>query len=230
MNPKVLTVQGRLNFPKFTAQEAYESSLTGNYKKDSPAESKPSYNLLLTQDELDKVRKHLIEVFIPYCVEQGKKTPKDPRKTPDGLSMRDAKLFIDGFNEDDPKDQLYHTPLKRVPDKTLEKAPESVAMMRVVGPTGGQIKLVTVVTDPAELVAPTDQDIQFPQLRSVTDTNLQIYPGVYGGSTLEFYVYDSSGKPGINAAGPTFVRKLDMDSLAGGGGPAIDESVFLEGL
>ena len=52
IDPRKVTIYGRLSYPTFTAQEAFELSQRGNYPVASPAAEKPGFMLAVEADQL----------------------------------------------------------------------------------------------------------------------------------------------------------------------------------
>ena len=75
-SPKNVTVYGRLSFPTFDYQQAVARNAKSQYVKADAADVTPDFNLLLEQAQLDKLKKHVLEEFLPYCVEQSTKGEK----------------------------------------------------------------------------------------------------------------------------------------------------------
>jgi len=218
-NEKTVTVFGRLSFPSFSAKEAYESSLRGQYPAADEASAAPNFMLVLDQVQWDKARDFALETFLPYCVQQDSKGEKK-----DALSVKEAKALAEGLEDLD--NQVYNTPFKPVSDKTLALAPEAVAVVKCIGPKGGVIEQKAYVAHEDELVLPDAGDIKFPSLYPLAKTNHEMYPGSYCGATLNFYAYHNGKHPGFSAGVSTIVFRADAERF--GGGVTVDESAFLD--
>lgn len=220
-DPKVVTVRGRLSFPSFTAQEAYDLSQRGSYPSKSPGETAPHFQLLLDDVQFQKMLDHCEKVFLPYCIEQNKAGEKK-----DSLDAKEVARLIEGLNGD-LDDQLYNTPLKAVHEKTAALAPEAVATMKVIGNKGVDISLKAVVQSESELAVPDPDQLKFPCIRPINETVHEFYPGCEVAVTLNLYAYHNGKNPGFSAGASTAVFRADNDRF--GGGVAVDEdAIFLD--
>ena len=216
---KTVTVFGRLSFPSFTAKEAYENSLRGQYPAADEGSAAPNFMLVLADDQWQKVKAFALETFLPYCADQEQKGEKK-----DALSVKEVKALADGL--EDLENQTYNTPFKPVSDKTLALAPEAVAVVKCIGPKGGVIEQKAYVGAEDELVLPDAGDIKFPALYPISKTNHELYPGSYCGATLNLYAYHNGKHPGFSAGVSTIVFRADAERF--GGGVTVDESAFLD--
>jgi hypothetical protein len=216
-DPKKVTVYGRLSFPAFTAQEAFDRSQGGQYPAKSVDEAKPNFQLLLEQGQLDKFMAHVENVFFPYCIQQEQAGEKR-----DKLSAAEVKKLTDGL-KGDLADQMFNTPLKEVHEKTAPMAPEAKAALKVIGNAGVNMELKAIVNSEDEL-AVMDPDLIFPpaKILPIDKTVHSMYPGCYVAVTLNLYAYHNDPKrPGFGAGGSVAVFKADGDRF--GGGVAVDE-------
>lgn len=223
-NPKVITTYGRLSFPTWDAQTAYERSQGSQYPAKDVATAKPELNLLVEQAQLDKLRDHAINVFLPYCIEQDKNDEKKDR-----LEAGEVKQLIDQFSKPDfgGKKPIFNTPFKMISEKSLELAPECVASVKVVGPTGGAFEQKAVVNSEQELVVPDPDILTYPVLKPIGQTVHELYAGCYTAITLNLYAYHNGNLPGFSAGGSVAVFKADGDRF--GGGIAVDEdAIFMD--
>lgn len=219
-NPKQVTVYGRLSFPTWTAAEAYALSQRGSYPVADIASASPSFQLLLTEVQRDKLVKHITEQFLPYCVEQEKAGQKK-----DALSAAEVKKLVEGL--EDLENQVFNTPLKPVSEKSAELAPEAVATLKVIGPKGVDMSLNAIVRDESELAVPDPDVLTFPVIKPIAETKHQMYPGAYVAVTLNLYSYHNGKHPGFSAGASTAVFKQDGERF--GGSIAIDEDeIFLD--
>lgn len=220
-NPKSITIYGRLSFPTWTAQEAYDLSQKGTYPAKDIASAQPSFQLVLNDTQWQKFLKHATEVFLPYVVDQHKKGEKR-----DALDPREVQMLLDGITG--PLDQqVYNTPAKPVSDKTLELAPDAVAVVKCIGPKGGNIELKAIVTDESELAVPDPDILQFPVIQPISRTKHQMYAGAYVAATLSCYAYHNGKLPGFSAGVTTAVFKADAPKF--GGSVDIDtDEIFLD--
>lgn len=218
-SPKLITIYGRLSFPSWTAQETYEKSLKGKFPDKDVASAKPNFNLLLEQAQLDKLVKHCVEVFLPYCEAQGKDDSKD------GLTSKEVKDLIAQIEND--FDGPYNTPFSQVNEKTLALVPEAVASVKCIGNKGTDIELKAIVNNEQELVVPDPDLLTFPVIRPIAQTVHDMYPGAYVAATLNLYSYHNGKLPGFSAGAGTAVFKMDGDRI--GGGVSVDEDeIFMD--
>lgn len=219
--PKTVTVYGRLSYPTLTAQEAYERSLKGSYPAKDVASAAPDFQLLLSQGQFEKLQKHCVEVFLPYCQQQ-----HDNGEKRDALEAKEVKQLIEGITGD-LTDQVYNSPFKLVPDKTADLAPDAVAAVKVIGPKGGDFEVKAIVNDESELAVPDPDILQFPVIKPISATTHQLYPGCLVAATLSLYAYRNGKLPGFSAGGNVAVFKADADRF--GGGTDIDtDEIFLD--
>lgn len=221
INPKTVTIWGRLSFPVWTAQEAFERNQKGSYPTKDVASTSPDFTLLVTSPQWEKFLKHATEVFLPYCVAQHAAGEKR-----DALDAKEAQLLIDGLTGD-LSSQVYNTPAKAVSEKSAELAPEAVAGIKVIGPKGGDFELKAIVNSESELAVPDPDLLTFPVILPVNRTVHQFYPGCNVAATLSLYAYKNGKLPGFSAGGNVAVFKSDNDRF--GGGTAVDlDEIFLD--
>lgn len=221
---KQVTVYGRLSFPTWTAQAAYDRSLKGQYPAKDVASAKPDFQLLLEQGQLDKIRNHVLTQFFPYCIEQEKNGEKR-----DVLSEAEVKAITAQITADDlgGDSAVYNTPFKAVHEKSAELAPECVATLKVIGNAGVDIEQKAVVTAESELLVPEPDLLSFPVLRPIGQTVHQMYAGCYVAVTVNLYAYHNGKLPGFSAGGSVAVFKADGERF--GGGVSVDEDeIFLD--
>lgn len=220
-NPKSVTFYGRLSYPTFTAQEAYERSLKGSYPAKDVSSAAPDFLLLVTQAQFEKVQKHCVESFLPYCQEQYEKGEKR-----DALEPAEVKKLIESI-QGDLADQVYNSPFKPVSDKTADLAPDAVAAIKVIGPKGGDFELKAIVNDETELAVPDPDILQFPVIKPLSATVHQMYPGCVVAVTVNLYAYRNGKLPGFSAGGNVAVFRADADRFGGGVDVDVDE-IFLD--
>lgn len=219
-NEKTVTVWGRLSFPAFTAQEAYDSSQRGSYPAKDVASASPNFMLVLNDVQWEKFRKHCVEVFLPYCEEQHKKGEKR-----DAMSPADVKKLIEAI--EDPASASVNTPAKVVGDKTLALAPEAVMAVKCIGGKGTDIALKAIVNDESELAVPDPDILTFPVIKPIGATVHEMYAGANVAATLNLYAYFNGKHPGFSAGVNTAVFRADNDRF--GGSVGIDESeIFMD--
>ncbi len=220
-DPKVVTIYGRLSFPQFTAQEAYDKSQGSNFPAKSVSEAKPNFTLLLEPAQLAKLKSHIEDNFLPYCIEQSSKGEKR-----DVLSDKEVKALTDQLNEDD-YDGAFNIPLKALSEKSQDLAPECVASVKVIGNAGVDLDLKAIVRDESELLVADADIISYPTIKPLGMTQHSMYPGCYVGVTLNLYAYHNGKNPGFSAGGSVAVFRADADRF--GGGVGVDENeMFLD--
>jgi hypothetical protein len=220
-SPKNVTLWGRLSFPTWTAEEAYNRNLKGSYPSKDVASASPDFQLLLNDAQWQKFLKHATEVFLPYCAEQHTKG-----ENKDALEPREVQLLIDGITGD-LSAQIYNTPVKPVSDKSADLAPEAVATLKCIGPKGGVIEQKAIVNSEDELAVPDPDLLQFPVILPVNKTVHELYAGSNVAVTLNLYSYRNGKLPGFSAGVNAAVFKSDNDRF--GGGVTIDEDeIFLD--
>ena len=144
-NPKNVTIKGRLSFPRFTHKEAVAANDRSKFKKPDPNEVAPEFNLLLEQDQLDKLKDHILNVFLPYVEQQV--ANKEKRDTLNPKLIQKIKDKIDAEDWDGSP----FLPMKPVSEKNAEAAPESVASVKITGSKGGDITLKARVENESQL-------------------------------------------------------------------------------
>ena len=217
---KTVTVWGRLSFPAFTAQEAYDFSQRGSYPAKDVASAAPSFLLVLNDTQWEKFRKHCVEVFLPYCEEQHKKGEKK-----DAMSPADVKKLIEAI--EDVENASVNTPAKVVGDKTLELAPEGVMAVKCIGGKGTDIQLKAIVNSEAELAVPDPDILSFPVIKPIGASVHEMYAGANVAATLNLYAYFNGKHPGFSAGVSTAVFRSDNDRFGGSVGVDEDE-IFLD--
>lgn len=220
-SPKTITIQGRLSFPTFSAQAAYERSQKGSYPAKSVAEAKPDFQLLIEQAQLDKLRKHIIDEFFPHCLEQSKNGSKKDELTATEIKDLTKQIKSDDF------DGVYNTPFKPLSDDSAALAPETVATVKVIGNAGIDIEQKAVVRDETELLDADPDILSYPVIKPAGLTTHQLYPGAIVAVTVNLYAYHNGKLPGFSAGGSVAVFKADADRF--GGGVTVDEdAIFMD--
>ena len=217
---KTGTYTGRLSFPTLTAKQAYELSLKGSYPAASADVASPSFSLLLNQVQYEKFCAQAQE-FLAQCEENEKAGAKK-----DALTSKEVADLLKDVTGD-LTDQRFNTPLKGVSDKTLELAPDTVAVLKVIGPKGGDIKVKAIVRAEAEVAPTSDVIFVKPVILDIEETTHELYPGCVAKVTINLYSYRNGKNPGFSAGGSIVVFSADDDRF--GGGAAIDEDeMFLD--
>lgn len=226
-NPQEVIVRGRLSYPSFTMADAIalnERSKIQQYKK-KPEDVRPSFSLIVEQAALDKLTKHIDEVFLPYAEALHKADPKARGGLSPAQVTKLRKIIGEGDWEVDPLPGL----IKHVPEKTAELAPEGVAVVKANGFKGRDMILKALVRDEDEL-ANQHEDIIIPSrgvILSVEDTKHELYPGSVVSTQLNLYAYESMGAPGISASTSTVIYVGDAPRF-GGGGDIDEDSFFMD--
>lgn len=215
-----VTLSGRLSFPKFTAQQAFDSSQGSQYPAASVDEAKPSFDILLDQTNLDKL-KAAIEEHVAFAEQRAKDGEKKNK-----LEASDADDIRKGLASNTWKSKLYQLPIKEIHEKTAPLAPESVAAVTVRGQAGTNLELRAIVQSEDEV---TDPNYVFtkPAILPLKDTVHDLYAGCNIKVTVNFYAYYTQGTPGVTAGASIVVFHRDNDRF--GGGVALDEDeMFLD--
>lgn len=221
-SPKNVTVYGRLSFPTFDYQQAVAKNAKSQYAKADAADVTPDFNLLVEQAQLDKLKKHVLEEFLPYCVEQHTKGEKR-----DAIDQKQADKIAKIIETDDWENQPPYICIKAVPEKTRELAPEALASVKVLGNKGTDMVQQAIVQDESELAVPDPDRVNYPAIMPIGQTVHSLYGGCYAAATLNLYAYVSGKQPGFSAAASVCVFKADGDRF--GGGVSVDEDeMFLD--
>lgn len=234
-NAQTVTIYGRLSYPTFTTEQAYELAQKGQFPTKSPADSTPSFQLLVEKPQLEKLISHARDVFLPWAVERGNAGEKK-----NSLSQADVKKLL--AQVDDVSQwgdaAIYNTPFKPVSDNTVEHAPEAVASISVRGSKGQDIELRAIVNSVDEQATkldiatgeegPVEPDIlTYPLVMDLAKTKHSIYAGAHVAATLNLYCYYNGKLPGFSASAGVAVFKADGERI--GGGVAVDENeIFLD--
>ena len=215
-----VTASGRLSFPQVTAQLAYQQSQSGQYPAADVASASPNFMMLLNDKQAKKVKDALVNVYIPFCVDQHKRGEKRS-----ALSPAHAKMILDSV--EDPENAVCNTPFKKVSDKTLELAPDTAAAIKCIGNKGVDLSLMSIIHQESELLIPDPDILTWPALVDLNRTKHQLYAGCNVRSTLGFYVYVAGKTPGVSAGVTTLVFNGDNSKF--GGGVDVDMSdIFMD--
>lgn len=207
-NENQVTVGGRLSFPQLTAQLAYTQSQSGTYPAADVASASPNFTLLLNDTQTEKIKKALVEVFLPFCVEQHKKGEKR-----NALAPAQVKMILDSI--EDPENAVVNTPFKKVTDKTLALAPDTVSAIKCIGNKGVDLTLKAIVHAEKELTVPDPDILTWPALVDLDRTRHQLYAGCNAGATIGFYTYVAGKSPGVSAGVNTLVFRGDNTKFGG---------------
>ena len=223
-NPKNVTIKGRLSFPRFSHREAVAANERSKFKKADPSEVAPEFNLLIEQDQLDKLKDHILNVFLPYVEQQA--ANKEKR---DVLSPKLIQKIKDKIDAED-WDGSPFLPMKPVSEKNVEVAPESVASVKITGSKGGDITLKARVENEDQLVIPDPDILSWPTIVPLEKSIFQMYPGAYVAATLNLFAFESSSTiNGISAGANTAVYLGNLEGERFGGGVDPDEEdIFMD--
>ena len=214
-NPKTVTIYGRLSFPNFVYAQAVQRNSKSQFPK-APEDVAPDFNLLVEQAQLDKLIGHITGEFLPYCLDQSTKGEKR-----DALTKAEVDKILKIVNNGDWDSQPPYIPIKPVPEKTADLAPEAVASVKVMGNKGTDVELKAIVSSEDELIVPDPDLLQYPVIKPIGQTVHQMYGGCYVAATLNLYAFISGKLPGFSASASVAVFKADGDRF--GGGVAVDE-------
>lgn len=215
-NPKTVTIYGRLSYANFSYQQAVARNAKSQYAKADTAEVSPDFNLLVEPAQLKKLKDHVLNEFLPYCLQQEAKGEKR-----DALTQDQVDRIVKILDKEDWEAQPPYIPIKPVNEKTAVLAPECVANVKIVGNKGIDIEQKAIVNGEDELLVPEPDLLTFPVIRPIHRTVHQLYGGCYAAATLNLYAFISGKLPGFSASASVCVFKADGDRF--GGGPSIDE-------
>ena len=220
-----VTIHGRISFPTWTYQAALKRDLTSNFPKADKADVTPEYNLLVEQDQLDKLTNHILNVFLPFVEEQQKKGEK--RNALEPAIVAKIRKWVEAGDWTDAPPNM---PIKPIHEKTQLLAPECVASIVCKGNKGTDITLKGAVYDETQLAVPDPDVLTYPVIKPLAQTVLDAYPGAYAATTLNLYSYFSNkANYGMGAGGATLVVKGNVTADRFGGGSDLDEeAIFLD--
>lgn len=220
-SPKNVTIYGRLSFPTFDYTQAVAKNSKSSFPKEA-ADVTPDFNLLVEQPQLDKLKAHVLNEFLPYCLEQHNKGEKR-----DALDQKQVDKIVKIIEAEDWDSQPPYIPIKPVPAKTTELAPEALASIKVTGNKGTDMIQQAIVQDESELAVPDPDRVDYPAILPIGQTVHSLYGGCYAAATLNLYAFVSGKLPGFSASAGVCVFKADGDRF--GGGVAVDEDeMFLD--
>ena len=227
-NPKSVTIRGRLSFPRFTHKEAVANALKSNIPAiaakaaSNPEDISPEFNLLIEQDQLDKLVEHIRDVFLPYVNDQFAKKEKR-----DALDPKVVAKILKKMEDGDYEAVAPHLPMKEMSEKNKESAPECVVGVKITGNKGRDITLKARVDSEDQLAIPDADLLQFPVLKNLSETVFEMYPGAYVGATLNLFAFFSSASVnGISAGASTAVYLGNLEGERFGGGDTVDEDAL----
>ena len=220
-DPTTITIGGRLSFPVFSHAEAVERNSRSDYPIADPSKVAPEFNLLVERPALDKLKTHILDVFLPFCVAREK-----AGESRNALTKKDADRIAKLIETEDWENQPPYIPIKVVPEKTEELAPDALASIKVKGMRGQDLEQKAVVQSEDELAVPDDKILSYPVLRPIGQTIHQLYGGCYAAATLNLYAFLSGKVPGITASSSVCVYKGEGEHF--GGGIEVDEDAIFE--
>lgn len=220
-NPKTVTIYGRLSFPNFVYAQAVQRNTKSQFPK-APEDVAPDFNLLVEQPQMDKLVEHVLQEFLPYCLDQQNKGEKR-----DALEKANVDKLVKAINKADWETQPPYIPFKPVGEKTALLAPEAVCNIKVTGNKGVDVELKAIVNTEDELLVPDPDLLQYPVIKPIGQTVHQMYGGAYVAATLNLYAFISGKLPGFSASASVAVFKADGERF--GGGVSVDEEeIFLD--
>ena len=214
-NPQTCTIYGRLSYPVWTYNEAVARNAKSTYPQ-KPEDITPEFNLLVEQAQLDKLLTAIRGEFLPFCLEQFNAGEKR-----NALEKQHIDKLLKQLDAADWETQPPYIPIKPVPDKTKDLAPEAVAMIKIKGQRGLDLEQRAVVMSEDELRVPDPDILTYPIVKPIAQTVHSMYPGAYVAATLNLYAFVSGKLPGYSASASVAVFKADGDRL--GGGVSVDE-------
>lgn len=231
VDPKLVTIRGRVSFPKWTHAEAVANALKSNIPqiadkaRNSPQDIAPEFTLLVEQEQLDKIRQHIDGPFLAYIEERIRKG-----ETKDVLSDRALKKVRAMLQSGDWDDAPPHLPIKKIDPKTQALAPECVAAVKVVGSKGRDIDLQATVWDESQLKVPDPDQLTWPTRKPIEQTIFDPYPGAYFVATLNLFAYEPSNSVyGISAGANVALYAGNVHGERFGGGVEVDEdAIFMD--
>lgn len=209
IDPREVTIYGRLSYPTFTAQGAFELSQRGKHPVASPAAAKPSFMLAVEADQLKKFRDHVENQFFPFIEQRAKEGEKSSALDAKQVALLKESIDANGAG-------VCNTPWKEMNDKAQETFPEAVALLKFIGNAGVDLKQMAIVRDEDELAVPDPDILRFPVLLPINETVHTMYAGCYVAVTCNLYAYMQGKLPGFSAGATTAVFKQDGDRIGGG--------------
>jgi hypothetical protein len=217
--------RGAITYSQFTMPQALAANENSKFKKANLDEVAPVVQMLLDAAQLEKLTKHIVEVFLPECVRRngaGEKRDIFDAK----VAAKIEQALINGAAGE--WDAPPHLPVKSVYAKTLTVAPWAVATLKVTGNKGRDFDLQARVNSEDELKVPDPDILSYPLLRPIGQTVHELYPGAWAYATLSLAAWTmSASNYGISAYANTIVFLEDRDRLAGTVG-LDEEDVFMD--
>ena len=226
-DPQKLYIYGRLSYPTFTAEEAFERGKKSKFPPASVKTATPSYNVIVEEAQFDKLFNFARDVFLPSRTKLDKSHKQ--YLSPKEVQMLIAQMEVraDPANDIVDFEGMLNTPVKAVPAKTKEMAPEGFASVTVRGNKGIDIELKAIAMDETELDPPDPAQIKFPVVKELHETKHKLVPGSIVTVAGNLYSYHNGNNPGFSLGSGVVIFKAKADQFGGGG--AIDEDeLFLD--
>lgn len=227
VNPESITLRGRASFPRLTHAEAVAFAAKSKFNANKPADQiEPTISLLIEPDQMDKLKDHILNVYLPFAEAQH----KAGEKRNGALDAKRVKKVRELVESMDWEEQPPFIPVKFINEKYADQTPECVARVEVKGPKAADFALKARVENETQLRVPDPDLLSFPVLKPLNETNFEIYPGAYVAVTIRIYNYFSSNTIyglGFGANAVVYMGNLDGERL-GGGGAAVDEDDIFE--
>lgn len=230
-------ISGRLSFPSFTmdAARALNDKSKPQYKK-APEKVKPSYNLLVGQAQLNKLKKYLLDQFLPWVGERGK--AGEEKNALDSVMLKKLTKIVEGLGVGDWEADTLPGFVTVVNEKTAELAPDAVASVKINGFLAQDIVQKAIVRDVSDLKLSEPDPITgytppiIPEqgtTRPIEETNFELYPGGNTATSINCYAYVTGKTPGITVTGGTAILVNTLADRFGGGSSEVDEdALFME--
>lgn len=220
-DPQSILIRGRLSWPQFTYAQALKQNAGSKFKKNDE-DVRPNFQLLLDEVQAEKLVTHLKDVFLPWCIEQGKAKEKS------GLTEAQVKKMVKVLDEADWEVDGILGLIKPVHEKTQPMAPEAVMSVPVNGFKGQDLEVKAIVNDESQLKNSVDEVI-IPErglILPINDTNLEAYPGAVVAAQLNLFAFVGANV-GITASTRTVVFVADADRFGGGGSDLDEDELFM---
>lgn len=219
---KKLNIRGAITYSQFTMAQAKANNERSSYP-DPEDRIAPSVQLLLDETQYERVRTHIIDVYLPEAVARAKAKEKK-----DAIEQKYADRIKANLENRELEGPPYLL-VKEVYAKSVEAVPWAVATLKFKGTAGRDIEKLARVNDESELRVPDPNALTFPTVRPIDETVHELYPGAWAYATLNLSGYfTSAGSYGISAYSNSVVFLENRDRLGGGGGVLDTEDIFLD--
>lgn len=219
-DPQKIYLAGRLSYPTWTAEEAFERSKGSTYPAKSVNDAAPGYNILVEEAQFDKLYNFAKDVFLPSRSQLATDhkqylSPKEVKQLIEQMDVRANGVDTVDF------EGVFNLPVKAVSEKSKVLAPEAFASVTVRGNKGTDIELKAIVMDEDELDPPDPNQIKFPVVKDLNQTKHKLRPGYIVTVAGNLYAYHNGKNPGFSLGSNVCIFKAKADEFGGGG--AIDE-------